>query len=252
MNESGGLFQKIFFELYESLPRQGPGNRESAERALKLCGALPPAPAILDLGCGVGAQTLYLSELTAGTIIAIDNNAPSVERLKAKIERLGLEHRLTAIEGNMANPGLPAQSFDLVWSEGALYNIGIENALRVCRELLRPGGHLVFTDAVWRCEDPPPEIKLSFEADYPGMGRVQDILLAIENCGYEIRGHFTLPDDAWWTDFYTPMEQRIGEMRILNSGDAEALSILEQLAREPELHRLYSHCYAYEYFVARR
>ena len=46
--------------------------------------------------------------------------------------------------------------FELVWSEGERYNIGIENALGVCRGLLHPGGYLAFADAVWRQEDPPP------------------------------------------------------------------------------------------------
>jgi SAM-dependent methyltransferase len=54
--------------------------------------------------------------------------------------------------GDMAQPEMPPESFDLIWSEGALYNIGIENALRICHGLLHPGGYLAFTDAVWRKE----------------------------------------------------------------------------------------------------
>lgn len=54
MNEPSPGFWSIFFELYESLPRQGPGNRDCAARALALCRDLPLAPGVLDLGCGVG------------------------------------------------------------------------------------------------------------------------------------------------------------------------------------------------------
>ena len=46
------------FEVFEALPRQGPGDRACAERALALCDELPATPRILDLGCGVGAQTM--------------------------------------------------------------------------------------------------------------------------------------------------------------------------------------------------
>ena len=63
VSEPTPRFWEIFFELFEGLPRQGPGNRASAERALGLCRGLPPAPAVLDLGCGVGGQTLHLAEL---------------------------------------------------------------------------------------------------------------------------------------------------------------------------------------------
>ncbi len=250
MNDLPQRFWPLFFELYESLPRQGPGNLECAARALGLCRGLPPEPAVLDFGCGVGGQTLQLAELTSGTIVAMDCHAPSIERLRATVTGRGLAGRIRPIVGDMANPGLPPDSFDLVWSEGALYNIGIENALRVCRGLLRTGGRLAFTDAVWRGGDPPPEVKAGFDLDYPAMGRVPDILAAIERCGFSVIGHFALPDEAWWDDFYTPMETRIEEMRGKYSGDGDALAVLDSLAQEPELHRRHSDCYAYEFFVA--
>ena len=144
------------------------------------------------------------------------------------------------------------KDLDLVWSEGALYNVGLENALRICYGLLRPGGQLAFTDAVWCRENPPPEIKASFDQDYPTMGRVEDVLTVIAHCGFELLGHFTLPDEAWWEDFYTPMKRRIEALRKKYAQDAEALAFVEQLAREPELHERYSDYYAYEFFVVRR
>ncbi len=84
------------------------------------------------------------------------------------------------------------------------------------------------------------------------MGRVPDVLAAIERCGFALMGHFPLPDEAWWDDFYTPMEIRIEELRGKYGDDEEALAVLDQLAQEPEMHRGYSDYYAYEFFVARR
>jgi SAM-dependent methyltransferase len=252
MSEPTPRFWNVFFEVYEALPRQGPGNRLCAARALRLCDDLPPAPAVLDLGCGVGGQTLHLAEFTSGPIVAIDSHAPSIARLNATLNARGLSGRVRALVGDMAHPAQPPESFDLIWSEGALYNIGIENALQICRGLLRPGGHLAFTDAVWRKQDPPPEVKASFDLDYPAMGWADDVVAAIERGGFEPRGRFTLPDEAWWDDFYTPMQRRIEESRGKYADDTEALAVLDQLAQEPEMHRRYSDYYAYEFFVARR
>lgn len=252
MSDPGPRFWEIFFEVYEALPRQGPGNRDSAARALALCRELPPTPDILDLGCGVGGQTLHLAELTRGAITAIDRHAPSIARLQATLAARGLAPRVRALTGDMACPGLPPESFDLVWSEGALYNIGIGRALQVCHGLLRPGGYLAFTDAVWRRENPDSEVKAGFEQDYPAMGRAEDIEATVRAGGFELLGRFTLPDAAWWADFYTPMEIRINELRNKYALDSEALVVLAQLAREPELHRRHSDEYAYEFFVARR
>lgn len=245
-------FWPIFFELYESLPRQGPGNRACAERALACCRELPPAPAVLDLGCGVGGQTLQLAELTAGNIVALDSHAPSIERLQETVKERGLTERIHPMVGDMANPGLPPASLDLIWSEGALYNIGLENALSVCHELLRVGGYLAFTEAVWQSDHPPPEVRKMFDLDYPTMGRVSDAVAAIGRCGFSLIDHFTLPDEAWWDDFYTPMETRIAELRRKYQDDREAAAVLDQLADEPEIHRRYNEHYAYEFFVARR
>ncbi|RLW70628.1 MAG: SAM-dependent methyltransferase [spirochete symbiont of Stewartia floridana] len=244
--------EQIFFEVFEALPRQGPGNRSSAAKALSLCRDLPPFPAVIDLGCGVGGQTIHLAALTAGTIVALDKHAPSIRQLRQTVIKQGLSQRITPVLGDLLSPAQPSESFDLVWSEGALYNIGIEKALHICHRLLRTGGYLAFTDAVWLKENPPPEIKAIFEEDYSTMGRVSDVLTAIEKCGFSLIGHFPLPDEAWWDDFYTPMRHRIKELHIRYADDAEALAILNQLSQEPEMYQKYSDCYAYEFFVTRR
>jgi SAM-dependent methyltransferase len=252
MKKPAPRFWEIFFEVFENLPRQGPGNRACAARALGLCHELPQFPSILDLGCGVGGQTLQLAELTDGNILAIDSSLSSIERLRATIAAYGLSPRISAIVGDMAHLQQPSESFDLIWSEGALYSIGLLNALHICHDLLRPGGYLAFTDAVWRKHNPPTEVKAGFDLDYPTMGVLDDDLAAIKACGFELIGHFTLPGEAWWDDFYTPMEARIAELRGKYANDREALTVLDQLAEEPEMHRRYSDFYAYEFFVARR
>ncbi len=95
MNQAPRFFE-IFFEIFGSLPRQGPGNLASAQKALRLCEDLPNAPEILDLGCGTGGQTLQLAELTQGSILAVDIHAPSIEKLNQK---------LTQLEFNGSNSG---------------------------------------------------------------------------------------------------------------------------------------------------
>ena len=252
MSELSPRFWEIFFELYEGLPRQGPGNRACTARALALCRDLPDSPEVLDLGCGTGAQTLHLAELTQGSIVAIDSHAPSIERLRATIAECGLDERVRAVVGDMAEPGMSPESFDLIWSEGALYNIGIENAVQVCQGLLRPGGYLAFTDAVWRAPNPPPEVVASFEQDYPSMGGADEVVAIIDKAGLSLVGRFTLSDEAWWDDFYAPMEERIAKLRGKYADDDEARGVLDELAQEPEMHRRYSTYYAYEFFVARR
>jgi SAM-dependent methyltransferase len=252
MAEPSSRSWQVFLDVFEHLPRQGPGNRASTARALALCADLTPAPAIVDLGCGVGAQTLDLATLTDGSVVAVDDHGPFLERLAVGADALGLTDRVRPLCADMAATGLRPASFDLVWSEGALYQIGLENALRICAGLLHPGGHLAFTDAVWRRDDPPAEVRACFGLDYPTMGTVDDDLAVLARCGFEPVDHFTLPDEAWWQDFYTPMQARVRELRQALAGDREALDVLDGLDAEAELHRRHGDSYAYEFFVSRR
>lgn len=95
-------------------------------------------------------------------------------------------------------------------------------------------------------------IEVDFDLDYPTMGRVQDVLAAVLGTGFALIDLFALPDEAWWDDFYAPMERRIGELRGRYAGDAEAQAVLDRLAQEPEMHRRCAGFYAYEFFVGRR
>ena len=252
MNEVSPRFWEVFFNVYEHLPRQGPGNRECAKRALAFCEELPAKPAILDMGCGSGGQTLYLAELTDGTIVAVDTHAPGIQRLIDTVAKRGLSERVRPFVADMADTGLPPASVDLVWSEGAFYNLGIERALEISHGLLRPGGYLAFTECVWKKENPPEDVRTYFAEEYPTMGSVGDSLGKIHESGFELLGHFALPDQAWWDDFYTPMQHRLHVLRTDYSGDDEALAALEQIGQEPEFFRVNADYFGYEFFIARR
>lgn len=241
--------ESIFFEVFEPLPRQGPGNRASTLRALESCAGLPEAPRIVDLGCGCGAQTLDLASVTSGTILAVDLHQPLIERLAADVARLGLSERVEVRVADMASLE-PSGTFDLVWSEGALYNLGLDAALAVCAGLLQPGGYLAFTEAVWRTQDPPEDARRAF-AEYPAMGDVAAVLDLLDRTGWEVFDHFPLPNEAWWDQFYAPMERRIEELRAQYTDSPDALAVLDEIAEEPRMHRRSGSTYGYEFFIAR-
>jgi len=61
----------------------------------------------------------------------MDSHGPSIEQLQAAIAKRGLSQRVKAMVKDMARPEQPPGSFDLIWSEGALYNMGLKNALHL-------------------------------------------------------------------------------------------------------------------------
>lgn len=242
---------RTFFAVFEALPRQGPGSRDCSARALAMCPDLPASPEVVDLGCGSGAQTVDVAELTGGTVVAVDAHLPFAAMVAERAAARGLVGRVRTITGDMAASGLPDGCADLVWSEGALYNLGLERALPLCRGLLRPGGYLAFTDAVWLTDEVPAAVRAVF-ADYPTMGSVSDALDAITRAGFEVVGHFPLAQEAWWDDFYTPMRSRVAELRADASLTAEALAVLDECDAEIDVRAEHGDTYGYEWFVARR
>jgi len=73
-------FWSTFYEIYEALPRQGPGDRARTQRALEVLPPLIEVHRILDIGCGSGAQTLDLARATEARIVAVDNHPPFIMR----------------------------------------------------------------------------------------------------------------------------------------------------------------------------
>jgi SAM-dependent methyltransferase len=239
-----------FLAVYEAAPQQGPGDRASTLRALALCTDLPAAPRIVDLGCGSGRQTLDLAEATDGTIVAIDTHAPFLDLLSAEADRRGFGARITTRLADMAEPGIDPGSVDLVWAEGSLYQMGVARGLDLAASLLRPGGYLAFTEAVWRRPDPPAHLRDSFE--YPDMGTAQDVDRWIAASPLELVAHFTLPDEAWWEAYLKPLATAVRLVRPRYAADASAQAELDLIQAEIDQHEEFGGFYAYEFFVVRR
>jgi SAM-dependent methyltransferase len=239
----------IFFEIHKDLPREGPGDSESTRQALEMLTGLPAQPLILDLGCGPGLQTLDLARYTKGKVLAIDTHQPFLDQLQKRAQAAALSARITTANESMFALPFPEKSFDLIWSEGAIYIIGFEAGLRAWKPLLRPGGYLGVTEISWLQPDPPEEIRAYWQAEYPGMRGVAENLATIRAAGYRETGHFTLPASSWWTDYYTPLEARLPRLREKYQGDPEALAQLDAAQEECNLHRKYSDWYGYVFYL---
>ncbi|MCU0821275.1 MAG: class I SAM-dependent methyltransferase [Spirochaetes bacterium] len=115
---------EYFFELYDKLPRGGPGDNRSTKHAFQFMTELPEKPLILDIACGPGMQTLELASLSRGFIAAIDNHQPFLNALSKSAREKGLGKNSTAIYMSMLEMNFQRETFDAIWSEGALYFMG--------------------------------------------------------------------------------------------------------------------------------
>ncbi|HPT54914.1 MAG TPA: class I SAM-dependent methyltransferase [Fervidobacterium sp.] len=146
-------------EFFTELERQGPGSTEETIKALGFIGNLSDKTKIADLGCGTGAQTIVLAQNTEATITALDLYAGSIDKLNATIEKLGLQNRVKGVVGSMDNLPFQNDEFDIIWSEGAIANIGFEKGLNYWRRFLKKGGYIALTYESWFTDKRPAEIE---------------------------------------------------------------------------------------------
>ncbi len=246
MNEDEGM--RIFFEIHQDNPQEGPGDLASSRRAFSLLKDLPPLPYILDAGCGPGRQTFDLCRLTTGNIVAVDFHRPYIDALQRKSEALGLTQQITALSRDMTNLQFQPQTFEVIWSEGAIYNIGFKAGLTIWKPLLKKGGYVAVTEVAWLGPDVPDELRDFWNSAYPQIQDIEGNLADLRAAGYQPVEHFTLPESAWW-DYYRPIEKRVLRMKEKYKNNSCAMAVLETEIREMDLYRKYSDYYGYIFFI---
>ena len=242
---------ELLFEIHKDLPREGPGNQESTARAFSMLTALPENPLILDIGCGPGKQTIDLAQLTDGKIVAVDTHKPYLDVLMERAGEQGLDDRIVAEHGDMFDLGYDEGSFDLIWAEGSIFIIGFQRGLVSWKHLLKERGYLAATELTWLKPDPPTEVVEYWNEEYPPMTTNEENLKVIRESGYEVVGHFALPESAWWDDYYSPEEKRIVFLREKYKDDEEAMAHIEYHQKEIDVYRRFSDYYGYVFYVCR-
>ncbi len=211
MNENDE-YMALFYEVFEGMKRQGPGDEGAALRLLR---GIPEGEALaraVDLGCGTGAGALFLAERTEAAISAVDNYRPFLDRLDAEAAARGFGERVTTHEASMFEPPFQPGSLDLIWSEGSAYLMGFESALKSWRPLLREGGYLVVSEMCWFTDQRSPEAERFWSGHYPDMRAAAERTEQARAHGYQVLDAFPLPRAAW-DRFFGDMSERLVSLR---------------------------------------
>lgn len=130
-------------EHYSAKPQVWSG-RVNAQLA-QIAGELDAGHA-LDLGCGEGADSLWLAE-QAWTVVAVDVSTTALSRARADAESRGLAARIDFQQCDLGS-GFPEGTFDLVSAQFLHSTVAMDRPAILARAAaaVAPGGSLLIVD----------------------------------------------------------------------------------------------------------
>ena len=143
-------------------------------------------------------------------------------------------------------------AFDVLWAESSIFIVGFEEGLASWKRLLRPGGYLCLTEAVWFTDQPSPEAVAFWNDCYPAITRVPENRAIAEHAGYEVVATFPLPASVRWDDYYTPLIKRLPDLKRAAVGNPDAEALVAFSEWEIEMHQKHGGEYGYAFFILRR
>lgn len=241
---------EMMFSFFLGLHRKGPGSEASTLRALSLMKDLPPQPQIVEFGCGTGVASIPLARSIDCDLTAVEIHQPFLDELASLATQAKVADRIRTVEADMGNPPFPLRSFDAIWCEAAIYNVGFEHGLRLWKPLLRDGGYMAVSEVVWLTTEPPRNAKEFWEAEYPSMTTVDANLSTMRDAGFTDIEHFILPSFDW-QNYYAPLQQHVTAYRSSHSGNRAAQSLADSLQHEIDLWADCGGSFGYCFFVGR-
>ncbi|WP_170607138.1 class I SAM-dependent methyltransferase [Ruegeria arenilitoris] len=244
---------KLLVDLHIKGQRQGPGGRDATRRAIDLAGLNKKQRLkIADIGCGTGAASLILAQSLNAEICAVDFLQDFLDELDTQAVKLGLADRIKTLLASMEALPFQDASLEVIWSEGAIYNIGFENGVRYWRKFLKPGGILAVSELTWLTRNRPDALTRHWGREYPEVGLPSQKIGQLETHGYEVLGYFPLSPDCWRDNYYGPMQGRFANFLDKHGHSSEAMALVSAEQTEIDLYEKYSSFVSYGFYVARK
>jgi ubiquinone/menaquinone biosynthesis C-methylase UbiE len=242
----------LICEYFSNMERQGPGSPEVTLKALSFVNNLTDNSLIADIGCGTGGQTMTLAEHIRGKITGLDLFPDFINIFNHNAKRLGLEEKVKGIVGSMDSLPFLDEELDLIWSEGAIYNIGFERGLNEWRKFLKTGGFIAVSESSWFTEERPTEIHNFWMDIYPEIDTIPNKVTQIQKAGYIPVATFILPENCWTEHYHIP--QIAVQETFLNKypGNKTVEEFIAFQRHEAELYRKYKEYYGYVFFIAKK
>lgn len=244
---------RLLVDLHKQSERQGPGGIAETRRAVELARLDPAVPLeIADIGCGTGAASLLLAHVLNARVTAVDLMPDFIEILRVEAEKAGLPGSIAPRVGSMEALPFEREAFDVIWSEGAVYNMGFRKGVTEWQRFLKPGGILAVSEITWASSERPVEIEEYWHAAYPQIDTASAKISVLESSGYIPLGYFLLPERCWLDNYYRPLQASFDEFLQRNNHSDEARAVVAAEEEEIALYEKFGRYYSYGFYIAQK
>lgn len=243
----------LLIDLHKDQLRQGPGSEAQTLKALDLLGIDRTRElAMADIGCGTGAQTLTLAQQLRGTITAVDLVPAFLKTLRTRADELDLGEKLTTLKASMEGLTFEEGSFDLLWSEGAIYIMGFERGIQAWTPFLKSGGYLAVSELSWITDARPKALEDYWLAQYSEIDTISNKIKVLEQQGYTPLAHFVLPESCWMENYYQPLLDKFDAFLDKHQKAESAKALVDLEREEIAIYQQYKDYYSYGFYLARK
>ena len=162
------------------------------------------------------------------------------------------EDRVKGIVGSMDALPFQEEELDLIWSEGAIYNIGFERGMNEWNKFLKKNGFIAVTEASWFTPERPSEIDDFWMANYPEIDTIPRKIAQMEKAGYIPTAHFILPENCWTEHFYAPQFPVQEAFLKEYAGNEAAADLIAGQRHEESLYNKYKEYYGYVFYIGQK
>jgi ubiquinone/menaquinone biosynthesis C-methylase UbiE len=250
-NKDPSIFDLIV-ETHVCLERQGPGSPEMTVKALSFMDDLDKISRVADLGCGTGGQTMILAQNLTANITGIDQFPDFIDVFSNNAQKLNLSKRVNGIVGLMENLSFPKEEFDLMWSEGAIDNIGFEKGLSYWNGFLKKNGYIAVTSPSWFTDKHPAEVEKYWTDAGSRLDTIGHHISVMQKVGYSFVAAFALPEKCWTDHYFMPREAAEKALLEKYPGNKTVEAYIEDEKYEVELYSKYKHYYGYVFYIGKK
>ena len=241
----------VIYDYFSNVERQGPGSPEITLKALSFIDGITEKSKVADIGCGTGGQAMVLAQNIPCEITGVDSWSGFIDQFNQTAQIKDLHGRVKGIVGNMENLPFQEEDLDLIWSEGAIYNIGFNRGLNDWRKFLKQGGYIAVTENTWFTEERPAEIQKFWQKAYSEIDTIPNKVAQIQQAGYLPVATFVVPESCW-TNYYSIMQKTHASFLNKYKGNRTAEEFVGYQRYEAELYYKYKAYYGYVFYIGKK